>query len=178
MEFALVVMVLMTMMLGIIDFSRALYAYHFVDHAAKSATRWAAVNGYTCSQDGSCPYGVTGSATNDISTYITDCGVGTGIVCGATASDIATYVTNLVPDGIQASQVTTSVSWPVQSATSSDPSPAICSGAVSGLATDAIPNYPGCTVEVTVSYPFEFLYPFVHNTTITLTAGSEMVIAH
>src|SRR5690348_7145449 len=53
-EFALVFMLLMTMMLGIVNFGRALYAYHFVSNAARSATRWAAVNGNTCTNDGSC----------------------------------------------------------------------------------------------------------------------------
>lgn len=171
-------MVLMVMVLGIVDFSRALYVYHFVDHAAKSATRWAAVNGYTCAQDDSCPYGTTGSETNDVTTYIAACGQGTSIVCGATASNVQTYVLGLVPSGINPSKIMTSVSWPVQSSTSTDPSPAICSGAANGLTAEAIPNYPGCTVEVEVSYPFNFLYPFVQNGTLTLSSTSEMVISH
>jgi len=41
-----------------------------------------------------------------------------------------------------------------------------------------IENYPGCTVEVEVSYPFEFLYPFIYNSTIALPISSEMVISH
>ena len=41
-EFAFVFMLLVTMVLGIMDFSRALYAYHFVAGAARQATRWAA----------------------------------------------------------------------------------------------------------------------------------------
>lgn len=177
-EFALVFMVVMAMALGIIDFSRALYAYHFVDHAAKSATRWAAVNGYTCAQDGSCPYGPSGAQTNNVNTYIGTCGSGGSISCGATVSDIQTYVTNLVPTGINAASVKTTVQWPVQPATSTDPSPPICSGAVSGLSTDAIPNYPGCTVEVNVSYPFNFLYPLVQSRAITLSSTSQVVISH
>lgn len=177
-EFALVVMVLMVLVLGVIDFSRALYVYHFVDHAAKSATRWAAVNGYTCAQDGSCPYGPSGAQTNDVYTYIANCGVGSSSACGATASDVSGYVQAIVPMGINAGQVTTSVSWPIQSSTSSDPSPAICSGAVTGLTTAAIPNYPGCTVQVEVSYPFNFLYPFVHSGSMTLSGTSQMVISH
>ena len=47
-EFALIFLVLMTMMLGIIDFCRAAYAYHFVSNAAREATRYAAVRGSTC----------------------------------------------------------------------------------------------------------------------------------
>ncbi|HEV2388219.1 MAG TPA: TadE family protein [Candidatus Acidoferrales bacterium] len=154
-EFALVVLVLLTMMLGAIDFSRALYTYHFLDHAAKSAARWAAVNGYTCSQDGSCTFPT-----------------------GAQPGDVQAYVTNITPTGIDANQITTAVNWPVQPASSADPSPPICSGPVSGLSVAAIPNYPGCTVEVQVSYPFNFLYSLVHSGAITLSSTSEMVIAH
>jgi hypothetical protein len=53
-EFAFIVLLLMSMMLGIIDFSRALYSYHFISNAAREATRYAAVRGYTCTNDGSC----------------------------------------------------------------------------------------------------------------------------
>ena len=38
-------MVFMSMLLGIADFSRALYAYHFVSHAAREAARYAMVRG-------------------------------------------------------------------------------------------------------------------------------------
>ena len=41
-EFALIFLVIMTMILGIIDFCRAAYSYHFVSEAAREATRWAA----------------------------------------------------------------------------------------------------------------------------------------
>ena len=69
-EFAFVFMILVTMVLGIIEFSRALYAYHFVSGAARSATRWAAVNGSTCANDGSCAY-ATGAGPSDITGYVT-----------------------------------------------------------------------------------------------------------
>jgi Flp pilus assembly protein TadG len=174
------------MILGIVDFSRALYVYHFVEHSAKTASRWAAVNGYACAQDGSCAY-PTGAETSDINTYIANCELaasaqnppqapGTG--CGATASDIQGYVANLAPMGIDASSVVTTVSWPTQSLTSTDPSPTICSGPVQNLSTAAIPNYPGCTVEVTVSYPFNFLFPLVHSASVMMSSSSEMVISH
>ena len=44
-EYALVLMFLMSMLLGIVDFGRALYSYHFLSNAAREATRWAAVRG-------------------------------------------------------------------------------------------------------------------------------------
>ena len=53
-EYALVFMFFMSMVLGIVDFSRALYTYHFLSNAAREATRWAAVRGATCMNDLSC----------------------------------------------------------------------------------------------------------------------------
>ncbi len=55
-EFAFVFMILVTMILGISGFTRALYVYHFVSGAARQATHWAAVNGANCGAlgDNSC----------------------------------------------------------------------------------------------------------------------------
>jgi Flp pilus assembly protein TadG len=50
-EYAIIFMVFMTMLLGIADFGRALYAYHFVSNAAREATRYASVRGQTCITD-------------------------------------------------------------------------------------------------------------------------------
>ena len=50
-EYAIVFMFFMSMVLGIVDFSRALYTYHFLSNAAREATRWAAVRGSTCNDD-------------------------------------------------------------------------------------------------------------------------------
>ena len=166
MEFALIIIVLTTMMLGIIDFCRALYAYHFVSNAAREATRYAAVRGSTCTNDGSCTD--DGNCTN----Y-------------ATATCVPTYVDSIAPSGIDATStgcggsgcLATSASWtPVAN------SPAICSNAVTGIGPKT-PNYPGCTVEVTVSYKFNFIFPLVYKVfsstgTITLSSSSEMIIVH
>jgi Flp pilus assembly protein TadG len=93
-EYGIVVMMLMTMLLGIVDFSRALYSYHFVSHAAREATRWAAVNGATCRSDNSCN--------------------GEGYMNNgpATQAAIQNYVKGMTPLGIVSSQVTTTASWP------------------------------------------------------------------
>ncbi|MGH9682735.1 MAG: TadE/TadG family type IV pilus assembly protein [Candidatus Acidiferrales bacterium] len=144
-EFALVFVLVMTMMLGIVDFSRALYAYHFVSNAAREATRFAAVNGATCTADGSC-------------------------AAPASTTDIQNFVKN-VPSGIDSSKLTTTPSWPVQA-----DGPVICSTAVGTV--PATKNYPGCTVEVTVSYSFSFLFPFISTSSLNLSSTSEMVIAH
>jgi Flp pilus assembly protein TadG len=174
-EYAVVLLIFMTMILGIIDFGRVLYAYHFVSHASKTAARWAAVNGYNCTIDNSCN-GTLGMNNGR-----------------ASATDIQTYVTNLAPDGIDNTGtgcggnpcMTTTVNWPVQAAASADPSPLICSQSVGGVGP--YNNYPGCTVQVQVSYAFKFLFPFIYKGTtacgsatanLCLSSTSEMVISH
>lgn len=83
-EYAVVFMLFMTMLLGIADFSRAVYAYHFVSNAAREATRYAIVRG--------------------CSTVSTNCPT------PATSASIQTYVQN-VPLGIEASKVTATTTW-------------------------------------------------------------------
>ncbi|MGC2000769.1 MAG: TadE/TadG family type IV pilus assembly protein [Candidatus Acidiferrales bacterium] len=153
MEFALIFLVLMTMILGIIDFCRAAYSYHFVSEAAREAKRYAAVRGSTCTNDGSC----------------TDDGNCTSY---ATAMCVPTYVDSIAPPGIDASStgcggsgcLATTASW-----TPLANGPTIC---------NATKNAPGCTVTVEVSYTFNFIFPLVRTGTLTLSSTSEMVIAH
>lgn len=149
------------MLFGIIDFGRALYVYHFLSNASRDATRYAAVHGYTCNDDNSCSVANPDTGPADSGNTV-----------------IQDYVASITPPGIDSTQLTITPSWPVQSATSTDPSPPICSGPVTGLSASAIPNYPGCTVQVTVSYNFAFLVPLVHSGTIPMSSSSEMVIAH
>jgi len=79
----------LTMLFGAGGFGHALYAYHFVSHAAKSASRWAAVNGSTCASDNSC-------------------------TAPATQSDIQNFVANNTAQGINSANITTTASWPTQ----------------------------------------------------------------
>lgn len=80
-EFALVFILLMTILLGIAGFGHALYAYHYVSGAARQATRWAIVNGADCAADNSC-------------------------TAPAAKSDVQTFVQSITPPGIDWSQVT------------------------------------------------------------------------
>ncbi len=150
-EFALTVSLFLVMLFGIIDFSRALYTYHFLSNAARTATRWAAVNGHTCSNDGSC----NGTAPMNNGP--------------ATDTDVANYVKSLVPPGIDSSKITTTVCGTEGGTECADSTPPGCATTV---------NDQGCTVKVNVSYPFPFLIPLIHSGTITLSSTSEMVIAH
>jgi Flp pilus assembly protein TadG len=49
-EQSFVIVFLLAMILGIIDFGRALYTYHFVSNIAREATRWASVRSENCNQ--------------------------------------------------------------------------------------------------------------------------------
>jgi Flp pilus assembly protein TadG len=75
-EFAFLVPVLFALVFGVIDFGRALYAYHFVSNAAREATRWASVRGWNC---------------GDMSD------------CKATPAQVSAYVASIVPPGIDSS---------------------------------------------------------------------------
>lgn len=78
-EFALVAVLLLTVIFGIIDVGRALFAYDFVSQAARKATRFAMVRGTACA-------GLSGG-------------------CPATANDIQTYVRSIAP-GLRSSAIT------------------------------------------------------------------------
>jgi Flp pilus assembly protein TadG len=150
-EFALIFLVMMAMMLGIIDFCRVAYSYHFVSEAAREATRWAAVNGATCAGDGSC----NGTAPMNNGT--------------ASDTDIQTYVTNLTPPGIDSTKITATATWPVQAN-----GPTVCS------TTPKSPGCTvKVAVSYTFSFIFPLVYKAFSSTgTITLSSSSEMVIVH
>jgi len=88
-ETALMLSVLLVMMFGIIGFGHALYTYHFVSNAAREATRWASVRGYTCPNNlpilsGGCP---------------------------ASVSDVQTYVSNVSGMGLDPAKITATTTW-------------------------------------------------------------------
>jgi Flp pilus assembly protein TadG len=156
-EYAIVFVVLMTMLLGIADFSRAVYAYHFVSNAARDAARYASVRGSTC---GAPP---VGDCSCSCSGFYTASGVaGPFTTQAAQTTDIKDFVKN-VPTGIDPTQLTTTPSWPNPKS----------------LTTCATTfNAPGCTVVVQVSYTFNFLSSFVSKKSVTLTSTSQEIITH
>jgi Flp pilus assembly protein TadG len=137
-EFALVLPLLFAMLFGIIDFGRALYAYHFVSDAAREATRWASVRGLRCNGLDSCRAG---------------------------SSDVSNYVVSIAPPGIDtsSSKLTVNANWvPPPNALN------ICI---------AEPKSPGCAVQVTVTYQFSFILPFLPSSTYPMSSTAEMVIS-
>jgi hypothetical protein len=81
-------------------------------------------------------------------------------------------VSSITPPGIDTTKVSVTPTWPVQTS-----SPTICSAAVNGVG-GPFPNYPGCTVQVQVQYTFNYIFPIISTSPLTLTSTSEMIIAH
>jgi Flp pilus assembly protein TadG len=84
-ELALSIILLMTLIFGIAEFSRALYTYHFISNAAREASRYAIVRGASCSSWAS--------------------------ACPASAADIQSYVRSITPEGINPNAVTVTTTW-------------------------------------------------------------------
>ena len=88
-EYAIVLTGFLMLIFGIIDFGRAMFAYHYVSSAARDAARWAMVNGYNCGGDSSC-----------------DTANGAGAKHGAFETAVQNYVTNRVPSSMQVANLT------------------------------------------------------------------------
>ncbi|MDR3739535.1 MAG: pilus assembly protein [Terracidiphilus sp.] len=138
-------------LLGIMQMSLALYAYHFVSDAAREASRWAMVRGSSCSAN--------------VSTA--NCSPTSGLSTGADNTDIQTYVNNLGYP--YAGNLTTSTTWCTPS--SSTPTTWTSCGTTSAY------KGAGSQVQVTVSYSFPIAVPFWKSTTIPVSSTSSMVIA-
>jgi Flp pilus assembly protein TadG len=90
-EFAISALVLMASFFGIMDFSRALYAYHFVSYAAQEGSRYAMVRG------------------ND---WTGSCASASSYACAASSANITSFVQGLAPMGISSGNITVTPSWP------------------------------------------------------------------
>lgn len=93
-EFALSAAVFFTVLFGIMGFSILAYSYIFVSHAAREATRYAIVRGYSLG--------------------LPDCsGVGQAdcIAQGGNTGDISEYVKSLAPLGINGSKLIVNSNW-------------------------------------------------------------------
>lgn len=78
-------------------------------------------------------------------------------------TDIQPYIQGLNEGATTASRVSASLSFPNVN----------CSTGASGSGSNA----PGCVAKVVVSYPFNFMLPFMPKNALTITSTSEMVIS-
>jgi len=86
------VVLLLTLLFGIVDFARAMYAWAFVSWAAQSGTRYAIVRG------------ATWTGTTCATTATQD--------CDASSANVTSYVQGLAPPGITSSSVQVNPQWP------------------------------------------------------------------
>ena len=142
-EFAISATVLLMVIFGIMDCSRALYAYHFISYAAQEGTRYAIVRGANFK-------GVSCSTT-------------TTQDCDSTADDVQAYVRGIAPPSVTSTSLTVTTTWPGTTV----------NGSTTGCTTV---NNQGCLVQVTISYPFSFLLPFLPGSPMTFSASSEQAI--
>jgi Flp pilus assembly protein TadG len=150
-EMALSCLILIPILFGIIQLSIGLYCYHFAADAAREATRWAIVRGSTCNT-------IFGSGY---------CSPTSALGTGADGNDIAQYVRTLGYP--YSASVTTTTKW----CTNGQAVPATwttCSTVQSGN------NLPGNQVQVTVSYSYPLVIPFVGKKNINLSSVSSMTI--
>jgi Flp pilus assembly protein TadG len=91
-EFAVSAIILFTVIFGIMDFSRALFIYHFASYAAQEGTRYAVVRGSYWSG--------------------TSCASTTSSNCEATSSEITTFVKDMAPAAVSSGSITVTPSWP------------------------------------------------------------------
>lgn len=146
-EMAIASSIFLAFLFGIIQACWAIYAYNFVNAAAREATRYAIVRGAT----------YTG-------TNCTSPGFATCVAQAGSTGDIAQFVQNFAYPGIDSSLITTTTTWPGTVAPSLCPSTGPC-------------NAPGNLVQVVVSYPFSFHIPFVPAASFTMASTSQMVIS-
>jgi Flp pilus assembly protein TadG len=95
-EFTLSVTVLLMLLFGILDLSRALYIDHFVSGAAREGARYAMVRG---------------SSFNNVS-----CTTPSTTACTATQAAVISYVKSLAPTGVSTANLTVQATWPGTSA--------------------------------------------------------------
>ncbi|MGC9224472.1 MAG: TadE/TadG family type IV pilus assembly protein [Terracidiphilus sp.] len=151
-EFAMASLILMMLLFGVFEFAYAMYAYHFTTYASQQASRFAMVRGHTWSKN---------TATNCSTSFP---GFTMPYDCTAQSSDIHNYVESLSPPGIDPGSITVNTdNWPGTTAT----------GATTGCTANA--NNPGCLVNVTVGYSFNFI-PFMRMTALSMSATSEKTI--
>jgi Flp pilus assembly protein TadG len=156
-EYAIVFLLFMTMIMGTIDFGRALYTYHYLSNVTRDATRWAAVNGSTCGGDSSCN------------------GAGYMNNGPVSQSDVQTFITNHTPPGIDTSKLKTTVTWPV-----STDSPASCATTQNspGCTVKVQTTYAFSFISPLVSKVVPATTCGSTTANLCLNSISEMIIAH
>jgi Flp pilus assembly protein TadG len=152
-EFALSLMMLITIMLGIMGFAIAMYSYHFVTYAAQEGARYAIVRGHAWAGSGACQ---PSTPTNFTIKY----------GCVAQQADVENYVKSIATPMIDQTKIVVTTTWPGTTPNCSKN----CAVACPDL------NDQGCMVQVNVSYSFNSFMPLLPKNTLTFAGASKKVI--
>jgi len=163
----------MSVLFGISGFGHALFVYHHVNNAAKEGARYATVRGYSCDKDEavhSC------QASNSAS----------GVAGPTDLDGISAYIQGITPASIDFSKMVITACGVSGQAACAESTPTVCSATVGTQPATA--NYDGCAVKVTVSFPYNFMFPLIPSTTTTsapctsagycMSSTAEMIIVH
>jgi Flp pilus assembly protein TadG len=90
-EFAISLLLFLILVLGIAEFSFAIYSYHFVSYGAQQAARYAIVRG---------------------SHWNTACSSTVNYSCDASSTSIQDYVRSLASPGINPNSISVTTTWP------------------------------------------------------------------
>jgi len=151
-EFAVSALALVAIVFGVIEFSLALYAYHFASSSAQLGARYAIVRG---------AHWTTSCSTSAPPNFTLSYG------CQASNSDVQNYVKNLASGGLNPANASATTTWP-----GATPD---CASGCSACATST--KNAGCMVKVQVTYSFSLpVLRFFPQSALSLTSTSEKVI--
>jgi Flp pilus assembly protein TadG len=146
-EFALSSTLLLMAIFGVIGCSLALYANHFIAYAAREGARYAMVRGSSWSG--------------------TACSTPSAFDCMAESADLTTFVDSITPAGLSTSNLKVTPTWTGLTA----------SGLTCNSLVPPTNNYPGCMVQVQVTYSYNFNLPFLPISILKLNSTSAVTIA-
>src|SRR5260370_8703507 len=156
-EYAFVVILFFTVIFGISGFGHALFVYHHINSAAKEATRYAAVRGFTCN--------VTPATESSCTTLNS----ASSISGPTTIADVKAFVVSITPPSIDSSQFNYSICGVLDSTVCASSGPQVCTtNLLNGNGTVAQtpdPHSPGCTVSVQITYAYPFIFPLLPSIT-------------
>jgi Flp pilus assembly protein TadG len=154
-------LIILPLIFGALDFSRAMYAYHFVAYAAREASRWASVRGSTCAAQ----------------VVMQDCGAAAS---GSTLVETAFFGAKLIP---------WPAGMYIVASCSGAASGSLCAtvsntGKMADGVTDCtnsgayVAYYPGCVVQVNVTYYYSFSLPYLSQLpAVRMSSTSQMTIS-
>jgi Flp pilus assembly protein TadG len=161
-EVAVAASIYFSLFFGIIETCLALYTFNFVADAAREGSRYAIVRGAN-----SCNVSSTFSNCNLLPTKITS----------STNNPILTYIESVHYPGLNASNLSATVTWWVasQNANGQTSWTTACTAATDANGNPC--NNVGNAVKVVVTYKFPWSIPWLPNGTLSVNSTSEMMIS-